>query len=209
MYSDPTLSIHRVLGMNLKSLDSGPAAEQGHYVKSGVFGGIRRTLKDAVTMKLPVFEKGGDLSQLGGEFILGPKYGLYFLSRTSLAHPDCLFSQHCYYAHRMKNTRSHAPILNIVAASGLQPVNLSGKREKRSSLNSATDEDAWMTKRRRSLLRMRKKRQSRRLGDGQFGKSMDELVVVDGKIRVSVIEEGVEGDHDHDDETRTLSELRR
>lgn len=74
MYTDPTLSIHRVLGMNLKSLDSGSAAEQGHYVKSGVFGGIRRTLKDAVTMKLPVFEKGGDLSQLGGEFILGPKY---------------------------------------------------------------------------------------------------------------------------------------
>lgn len=60
--------------MNLKSLGSGSAAEQGHYVKSGVLGGIRRTLKDAVTMKLPVFEKGGDLSQLGGEFILGPKY---------------------------------------------------------------------------------------------------------------------------------------
>ncbi|KLO09766.1 hypothetical protein SCHPADRAFT_810398, partial [Schizopora paradoxa] len=100
MYTDPTLSIHRVLGMNLKSLDSGSAAEQGHYVKSGVLGGIRRTLKDAVTMKLPVFEKGGDLLQLGGEFILGP-------------------NQRCYYAHRMKTTRSHAPILNVVAASGL------------------------------------------------------------------------------------------
>jgi len=174
--------------MSLKSLDSGPAADQGHYVKSGLFGGIRRTLKDAVTMKLPVFEKGGDLSQLGGEFILGP-------------------NQRCYYAHRMKNTRSHAPILNIVAASGLQPVSLSAKREKRLSQNSATDEEAWMTRRRRSLLRMRKKRQSRRLGDGPHGKSMDELVVIGGKMRVSVIDEGVEGD-DHD-ETRTLTDLRR
>lgn len=50
---------------------------------------------------------------------------------------------------------------------------------------------------------MHKKRQSRRLGEGQYGKSMDELVVVGGKMRVSVIEEGVEGDDR--DETRTLN----
>lgn len=106
----------------------------------------------------------------------------------------------------MKTTRSHAPILNVVAASGLQPVDLSVKRQKRLSQNSATaDEDAWMTRRRRSLLRMHKKRQSRRLGEGQYGKSMDELVVVGGKMRVSVIEEGVESDER--DETRTLTDL--
>ena len=72
IYTDPTLSLHRVLGMTLKSMDPGTVSERGHYVKTTAFEGIRRSLKDAMASRLPVFEKAGDVAQLGGEFILGP-----------------------------------------------------------------------------------------------------------------------------------------
>ncbi|KAI0277970.1 hypothetical protein BC826DRAFT_1086035, partial [Russula brevipes] len=44
---------------------------------------------------------GGDASQLGGEFVLGP--GLS-----------------CTYVHRMQTTAGHAPIVDVLAAAGVR-----------------------------------------------------------------------------------------
>ena len=77
IYTDPTLSIHRILGMTLRATDPGPESERGHYVHHTTIGGIRRTLADLMTNRLPAFEKGGDIAQLGGEFVFGPGYASF------------------------------------------------------------------------------------------------------------------------------------
>ncbi|KAI0289318.1 hypothetical protein B0F90DRAFT_858555 [Multifurca ochricompacta] len=52
---------------------------------------------------MPVWERGGDATQLGGEFVLGP-------------------GMSCTYAHRMQTTTGHAPILDVLAAAGVRAV---------------------------------------------------------------------------------------
>lgn len=64
--------------------------------------------------------------------------------------------------------RSHAPIQDVVGASGLiQPIEI--KQDRHASLGSMEDEEAWMARRRASLARMRRKRQSRRAGANRLG----------------------------------------
>ncbi|KAI5118135.1 hypothetical protein M0805_001734 [Coniferiporia weirii] len=156
IYTDPTLSVHRALGMSLKTTDPGPESECGHYISSGNSGrgGLRRTFADARRFVLPLFERGGDSAQLGGEFVLGPNLT-------------------CAYAHRMRHTRAHAPILDIVAASGVQTpalhrahrmMQLRREQDHGVQLDSISDEEAWMAQRRRSLARLKRKRQNRRAG---------------------------------------------
>ncbi|OCH86609.1 hypothetical protein OBBRIDRAFT_737671, partial [Obba rivulosa] len=97
LYTDPTLRLHAELGMTLRTTDAGPESEKGDYVRHGLVGGIAMVVRNALKVGMPVWEKGGDVAQLGGEFILGP--GLS-----------------CMYAHRMSNTRAHAPISHVLAA---------------------------------------------------------------------------------------------
>jgi hypothetical protein len=72
IYTDPTLQLHRMLGMTLRSNDGGPDIERGAYVRHGSVGGIAMVVMNALRVGMPVFEKGGDLAQLGGEFVFGP-----------------------------------------------------------------------------------------------------------------------------------------
>jgi hypothetical protein len=58
--------------MTLRSLELGPEEKRGKYIKRGIMGGIARVVMNALRVGMPVWEKGGDISQLGGEFILGP-----------------------------------------------------------------------------------------------------------------------------------------
>lgn len=44
------------------------------YVKHGLVGGIAMVVVRALKVGMPVWEKGGDIGQLGGEFIFGPGY---------------------------------------------------------------------------------------------------------------------------------------
>lgn len=148
--------MHRALGMNLRSTDRGSNAERGHYITStgGTFGSLRRTLAGAT--KLPLFERAGDSTQLGGEFVLGPGFG----------------AGSCAFAHRMRTTLAHAPILDVVEASGVQTARTRHVRGMGSMSSmrreSMEDEEAWMARRRRSLVRLRRKRQRRRiLGQGE------------------------------------------
>jgi hypothetical protein len=50
----------------------------GEYVKHGLMGGIAMVFVRALKVGMPVWEKGGDLHQLGGEFVFGPGYVLVF-----------------------------------------------------------------------------------------------------------------------------------
>ena len=151
--------------MTLRSSDRGSASERGHYIstRGGAFDSLRRTLAGAT--RLPLFERAGDTSQLGGEFILGPGVN------------------ECAYAHRMRTTRSHTPILDVVTASGIQTARARRMKKgirlrmiggtlrlgsesdfENARRESMEDEDAWMARRRRSLVRLKKKRQQRRAG---------------------------------------------
>lgn len=61
--------MYNALGMTLKTMDKGP---KGSYIRHGLIGGIGMVVGNAVKSRMPVWEDGGDISQLGGEFVLGP-----------------------------------------------------------------------------------------------------------------------------------------
>ncbi|KXN91637.1 Thioredoxin-like protein AAED1 [Leucoagaricus sp. SymC.cos] len=75
-------------------------SKSGGYVKHGLMSGIAMVFVRALKVGMPVWEKGGDLNQLGGEFVLGP--GLV-----------------CTYAHRMQTTKDHAPFDDVLRAAGI------------------------------------------------------------------------------------------
>lgn len=157
IYTDPTLELHRALGLRTKSNTRVENSEQVLSDSATKMSGIRRAMTRRLT--LPLFERAGNSAQLGGEFIF-------------TAGPICT------YARRMTpkslSSRSHMPILSIVGLTGIQTpsekraTRAVRRREKamRSSderRDSMADEDAWMAARRRSLTRLRRKRQCRRV----------------------------------------------
>jgi hypothetical protein len=44
----------------------------GGYVQHGLVSGIAMVVRRALKAAMPVWVKGGDVAQLGGEFIFGP-----------------------------------------------------------------------------------------------------------------------------------------
>ncbi|KAL1743848.1 AhpC/TSA antioxidant enzyme-domain-containing protein, partial [Schizophyllum fasciatum] len=97
LYTDPTHAVYSAMGMTIQSLAKGPRPS---YIKHGMAGGIAMVVGNAFKTGMPLFEDGGDISQLGGEFIMGP--GLS-----------------CSFAHRMRYTRAHTSILTVVAEAGV------------------------------------------------------------------------------------------
>ncbi|KAI0707186.1 AhpC/TSA antioxidant enzyme-domain-containing protein [Earliella scabrosa] len=143
LYTDPTLRLYAALGMTLRNNDPGPDSEKGEYVRHGPIGGLAMVVRNAIRVGMPVWERGGDTTQLGGEFVLGPGFN-------------------CSYAHRMTTTRSHAPIREVLRATGYHRV-VSAAGMKPEGLNlSPEEEETWMEERRRSFARMRAKREKRR-----------------------------------------------
>lgn len=71
-YVDPKLELYRAMGMTLQTLDTGPEKQKGGYVKHGAVLGTLGVVKRALANGMPVTKNGGNLSQLGGEFVLGP-----------------------------------------------------------------------------------------------------------------------------------------
>ncbi|PPQ69176.1 hypothetical protein CVT24_000024 [Panaeolus cyanescens] len=126
MYTDPSNEVYKALGMgkdktaghmhcpNPTVRTSGESArlsekfvelhdrprKRGGYVRHGMMSGIALVVMRAIKVGMPVWEKGGDIAQLGGEFILGP-------------------GQKCSYAHRMQSTKGHAPIRDVLEAAGI------------------------------------------------------------------------------------------
>ncbi|KAJ7902029.1 AhpC/TSA antioxidant enzyme-domain-containing protein, partial [Mycena olivaceomarginata] len=97
LYTDPTHQVYNALGMTLQTLEKGP---RGSYVRHGLMSGIGMVVANAVKNGVPVWKDGGEISQLGGEFILGP-------------------GMTCSWVHRMRYTRNHVPILQVVEAAGV------------------------------------------------------------------------------------------
>jgi len=148
IYTDPTLRLHAALGMTRKSQDPGYDTDRGEYVRHGPLGGLAMVVRNAIRVGMPVWEKGGDVSQLGGEFVLGPDLS-------------------CMYTHRMKTTRSHLPILHILGAAGIRAFPQVGSDGTSRSLLNAEDEENWMEDRRRSFVRMQARREKRREGTNE------------------------------------------
>jgi len=99
VYTDPSLAVYTALGMRKApfhfrskstSLDRPKTAgiscfeggvdrehtrtrSQG-YVRHGLMRGIAMVFVRALKVGMPVWEKGGNLNQLGGEFVLGPGF---------------------------------------------------------------------------------------------------------------------------------------
>ncbi|KAI0767981.1 AhpC/TSA antioxidant enzyme-domain-containing protein, partial [Trametes elegans] len=141
MYTDPTLRLYAALGMTRRTNDPGLDSEKGDYVRHGPIGGLAMVVRNALRVGMPVWEKGGDTSQLGGEFVFGP--GLK-----------------CSFAHRMTNTRSHASISEVLMSAGYHfaiPTAADG-----TPALTPEEEEAWMEERRRAFARMRAKREKRR-----------------------------------------------
>ena len=80
-----------------------PPGLGGVNPSGGAKGRVRSAafvFKTALRTGVPAWGRGGDTSQLGGEFVLGP--GL-----------------HCTYAHRMQSVKGHAPVEDVLAAAGV------------------------------------------------------------------------------------------
>ncbi|KAG6909854.1 hypothetical protein DXG01_014882 [Tephrocybe rancida] len=125
MYVDPTMAIYETLGMGRvgdpsapdpscdpveRSCTPHPPTEKEtpgdkkngkSYVRHGTVSSLAHVAVRALRARLPVWEHGGDIQQLGGEFVLGP--GLQ-----------------CTYAHRMLDPRGHAPVRTVLAQAGVE-----------------------------------------------------------------------------------------
>ncbi|KAI0052289.1 hypothetical protein FA95DRAFT_1483805, partial [Auriscalpium vulgare] len=106
LYVDPSpgQELYHALGMGSASSAARQRSakeEKGAYIRHGAVGGLAMVVRNALRVGMPVWERGGDVAQLGGEFVLGP--GLT-----------------CSYAHRMQSPRSHAPISEVLAAAGVK-----------------------------------------------------------------------------------------
>ncbi|KAF8969230.1 hypothetical protein BDZ97DRAFT_1654122 [Flammula alnicola] len=103
VYTDPELAVYRAqqIPRTLSATTAGPElkGKRGGYVKHGLMGGIAMVVVRAIKVGMPVWEKGGDIGQLGGEFIFGP-------------------GSTCSFAHRMQTTKGHAPIKDVLEAAG-------------------------------------------------------------------------------------------
>ena len=94
VYTDPSLALYQALGMGRDSdvklhrnqqthkhgISVGSSISEknsdiskpGEYVKHSLMGGIAMVVMRAFKVGMPVWEKGGDINQLGGEFVFGP-----------------------------------------------------------------------------------------------------------------------------------------
>ncbi|KAG8842628.1 hypothetical protein FRB96_004950, partial [Tulasnella sp. 330] len=155
LYVDPHLRLYRALGMTLKTMDPGADDEKGEYVRHGALVGTLSVIGRALKGGMPVLRKGGDLKQLGGEFVLGP--GL-----------------RCKFAHRMSNTRGHAPINVIARSAGVStfdPIQASRGTENVSPtqetpnpfvFKTREEEEKWMKEREEARNRLRARKLARR-----------------------------------------------
>lgn len=72
VYTDPKHQVYNALGMSFRTLDAGPESRKGAYAKHGIAQGMAMVFLNAIKYKMPLLGKGGDIEQLGGEFVLGP-----------------------------------------------------------------------------------------------------------------------------------------
>jgi len=72
VYTDPSSRLYGILGMTMTSIEPKSEKQRSSYVRHGRARGIAMVIANALRVGMPVWEKGGDVTQLGGEFVLGP-----------------------------------------------------------------------------------------------------------------------------------------
>lgn len=95
VYSDSTRQIYSLLGMTHRTLDPG---QKPAYTKHGIATSTILSMRRNMAMPL---KNPGELSGLGGEFVFGPG------------------RNECTFAHRMRHTRDHAELSDILKAIGI------------------------------------------------------------------------------------------
>ena len=248
IYTDPSLRLHRALGMTLRAsptnspstpnfphippppttahstppsapsfpFSSSDSHAKQNYVKHGLMGGFAMVVRHALRVGMPVWERGGDAAQLGGEFVLGP--GCVLLTRSVVLRVPFLMyicssrcSYHrltCMYAHRMRTRRGHEPILTVLSAAGVSLPHWHAASSAISATSTSTSSSAsttrnhvvldeqearWMAARRRSLARMRSRKAKRRGEIASFD-DYDSEDVNGGDYEYAMYEEGEEGE---------------
>ncbi|KAJ7145117.1 hypothetical protein C8R43DRAFT_1012857, partial [Mycena crocata] len=91
--------------------DADPHAAPASYIAHGVLAGVGAVVLRALRAGMPVWERGGDIRLLGGEFVFEVESG----PSPSHAQPRL----RCTYAHRMQTTRGHADVRRVFAAAGV------------------------------------------------------------------------------------------
>lgn len=186
MYTDPTLSVYRALGLTRQTGDAGPDSEAGDYLVQTPLQATMATIKRATQMPLA---NPGHFLQLGGEFIFD---GTLNVS----------------YTHRMTTTRAHAPIRDICAQAGVSlewvhyepgpsppSIHRASPLWSEHGLEVVREEDDWRVERDRELARLQYEKEARRSGEKRgvvlggkgrevfvVGQDEDELASVGGRM---------------------------
>jgi hypothetical protein len=114
MYTDPSLALYAALGMGrdgVRKVSSavpssslrGMCGDEHHteesiiekdeerevvldggYVQHGLVSGIAMVMGRALKTRMPIWEKGGDIAQLGGEFVFGPGSASYLCIQSDV-----------------------------------------------------------------------------------------------------------------------------
>lgn len=149
VYTDPSMRLHSALGMmSLQKTAPKSPTKRGGYIRHGKVNGLAMVVANALRVGMPIWEKGGDPSQLGGEFVFGPGLTVTF-------------------AHRMPNAGCHAPILRVLAAAGVNmgcEVHLPTREPSERPSAPEGTRDRWMEERRLSLARIKERKIARRMG---------------------------------------------
>ncbi|KAF9466651.1 AhpC/TSA antioxidant enzyme-domain-containing protein [Collybia nuda] len=102
IFADPSRQVYHALGMDIKKLAGTPAGEKKRsYLITGRFSNAMLSIWKGPLKNLSLIGKQGNISQLGGEFILGP--GL-----------------ECSYAYRMQHSEDHAEVADLMKAAGVE-----------------------------------------------------------------------------------------
>jgi len=101
IYANPSRDIYRALGMTYETLSGTPSGEQKRsYVKGAFVDALRSTWRGPL-LHLHHLGKQGNISQNGGDFVLGP-------------------GNDCSFAHVMKHTQDHVEVADLMQAAGVK-----------------------------------------------------------------------------------------
>ncbi|PVH89094.1 hypothetical protein DL98DRAFT_401821 [Cadophora sp. DSE1049] len=138
VYADPTKRLYNELGM-LRTLNLGARPEyQRKELLSIMVAGFVQSMK---MMKSGQTLKGGDMYQVGGEFMFEPVDGgspastpegeLEKMLKSGMLEHGPVEEKRVTWCHRMRNTRDHAEIPELREVLGLDGEGVLGKNKKR------------------------------------------------------------------------------
>lgn len=127
IYADPTKKLYSELGM-VRTLTLGSRPEyQRRGFTANVLHSIVQGLKQIPAGRAHV---GGDVQQVGGEFLFEP-VGDLGVSPVTPGAGEMEEEKRVVWCHRMKNTRDHAEVPELREVLGLDGLGVPGGNEKR------------------------------------------------------------------------------